>query len=160
MSENSEESTQPINQSSVGKPKKKRSVKKIIGYIVVGIVALFVVSTFFVNSATKAPLAVSNEFLNNMQAGNSAGAYALFSSGAKQVVPVDQFDTVVGQVGPILNSSEKVTGKKIDGETGKPASSEITYEIKGTDGKTYVVIVNLTKENDNWKILSFDSKVK
>lgn len=160
MSENSAESTQPINQSSAGKPKKKRSVKKIIGYIVVGIVALLIVSTFFVNSATKAPLEVSNQFINSIQAGDAAAAYALFSSDAKQVVPTDQFDTVVGQVGPILNSSEKVTGKKIDGETGKPASSEITYEIKGTDGKTYVVIVNLTKENDSWKILNFDSKAK
>lgn len=160
MSENSEESAQPINQSSVGKPKKKRSVKKIIGYIAVGIVALFAVSTLFVNSATKAPLAVSDLFLNSVQAGDAGLAYELFSSEAKKTISLDQLQSAVNRVGSILDSTEKVTSKKINGETGSAATSEITYEIKGTDGKTYTVIVKLTKENDIWRVLNFESNAK
>jgi len=160
MTENGEQpiQTDPI---SVGlRPAKKRSWKKVLGVIAIAIVVLFVGASYFVNSATKAPVAVANQFLNNMQAGNAAAAYSLFSTEVQAAVPVAQFDSIVSQVGPILNSSEKITSRKINGATGSAATSEITYEIKGTDGKTYVLIVNLTKVNNDWKVLNFDSKAK
>jgi len=160
VTENSAQQNPTPSENPDSKPVKKRSWKKILGIIAIAIVVLFVGASFFVNSATKAPLAVSNQFLHDMQAGNAAGAYALFSSDAQAAVPAAQFEAVVAQVGPILNATEKITGRKINGATGSAATSEITYEIKGTDGKTYAVIVNLTKVNSDWKILNFDSKVK
>lgn len=157
MTENNEEPIHSIEENVGGKRKKKRSTKKIIGIAILAIAGLVVVSTFFVNSATKAPLAVSDLFLNSVQAGDAGLAYELFSSEAKTTISLDELQSVVTQVGPILASAEKVTDKKINGETGSAATSQITYEIKGTDAKTYTVIVNLIKENEIWRVLNFDS---
>ncbi len=68
---------------------------------------------------------VSNQFIDNIQAGYSAAAYALFSTDAQQVVPVDQFDAMVAQIAPILDAKEKMTSKSISGETGKAATSTV-----------------------------------
>lgn len=160
MTENSAEQNPTPSKNPDSKPIRKRSWKKIFGIIAIAIVVLFLGASFLVNSATKAPVAVSNQFLNYMQSGNAAGAYGLFSTEAQTAVPAAQFDSMVAQVGPILNTTEKITGRKINGQTGSAATAEVTYEIKGTDGKTYAVIVNLTKVNSDWKVLNFDSKAK
>ena len=160
MSENIGKAAQPSDYSTNVKPVKKRSVGKILGIVIAAIVVVIVGLTFFVNSATKAPVAVSNQFLNAVQAGEATTAYSLFSSTAKAAVPSDQFVAVVAQVGPILNASEKMTSKKVNASTGSVSTSEVVYEIPGTDGKTYSFTVNLTKENDLWKVLNFASKAK
>ena len=160
MTEISEEPIQSVSDNGEGKKKKKRSVKKIIGIVVLVLAGLVVVSTFVVNSATKAPLAVSDLFLNSVQAGDAGLAYELFSSEAKTTISLVEFQSIVNQIGPILATSEKVTSKKISGETSSAATSQIEYEIKGTDGKTYAVIVNLVKESDIWRVLNFDSNAK
>lgn len=160
MTEISEEPIQSVSDNGDGKKKKKRSVKKIIGIVVLVLAGLVVASTFFVNSATKAPLAVSDLFLNSVQAGDAGLAYELFSSEAKTTISLAEFQPIVNQIGPILASTEKVMGKTINGETGSAATSQIEYEIEGTDGKTYAVIVNLVKEADIWRVLNFDSNAK
>lgn len=142
------------------KPAKKRSVKKIIGYVALAFVVVIVGVTLLANSATKEPVKVSNQFLNAIQAGNASEAYGLFSSEAKAAVPSDQFDGVVAQAGPILNTEEKMTNKSVKAETGSASTAEVTYEIKGTDGKTYNVVVSLIKEGDVWRVQNFDSKMK
>jgi uncharacterized membrane protein YvbJ len=160
MSENIGQVAQPSDYSMNAKPVKKRRVGKIIGIVVAAIVVVAVGLTFFVNSATKAPVAVSNQLLNAIQAGDATTAYSLFSTAAKAAVPSDQFDAVVQQVGPILIASEKMTSKKVNASTGSASTSEVVYEIPGTDGKTYSFTVNLTKENDVWKVMNFASKAK
>ena len=160
MSDNLGQSAQPNNDSMSSKPVKKRSVGRIIGYVLVALVLLVGGLTLFVNSATKAPVAASNQFLNAIQAGDATTAYSLFSTDAKKVVPSDQFDALVKQVAPILNTSEKMTSKKVNGSTGSAATSEVVYQIKGTDGKTYTFTVNLTKDNGVWKVLNFTSHAK
>lgn len=140
--------------------KKRHRGRKILGIVLAVFVVLIVAVTLIANAATKAPLAASDNFLNSMQAGNASAAYDLFSTEAKGTVTPSQFEAIVKQVGPILNANEKVTNKKVDGATGKAATAEITYEIKGTDGLTYSVIVNLTKEGENWRVLNFDSTKK
>ncbi len=160
MSENIGQVAQPGDYSMNAKPVKKRSIGKIIGIVVAAIAVVAVVLTFFVNSATKAPVAASNTFLNAIQAGDASTAYALFSTEAKAAVPSDQFDAVVKQVGPILNAGEKMTSKKVNASTDSASTSEVVYEIPGTDGKTYKFTVSLTKENDAWKVLNFTSKAQ
>jgi hypothetical protein len=48
----------------------------------------------------------------------------------------------------------------VNASTGSASTSEVVYEIPGTDGKTYSFTVNLTKENDVWKVMNFASKAK
>ncbi len=157
MSENIGQST---NDSTISQPVKKRGMKKVIGYVILALAVLVVALTFFANSATKAPVAASQQFLHAVQADDATTAYALFSVEAKKVVPSDQFDALVQQIAPILNTGEKMISKKVNGSTGSAATSEVVYQIKGTDGKTYRFTVNLTKEGDVWKVLNFTSKVQ
>ena len=157
MSENIGEST---NESINSQPPKKRGFKKVIGYVVLALAVLVVGLTYFVNSATKAPVAASQQFLHAIQGGDSTTSYALFSVEAKKVVPADQFDALVKQLAPILNTGEKMISKKVGGATGSAATSEVVYEIKGTDAKTYRFTINLIKEGDVWKILNFTSKAQ
>ncbi|MDP1712126.1 MAG: DUF4864 domain-containing protein [Candidatus Nanopelagicaceae bacterium] len=157
MSENLGQVSQPMSET---KPIKRRSLKKIIGYVVLAFVVVIVGVTLLTNSATKEPVKVSNQFLNAMQTGDASEAYGLFSSAAKEAVPSDQFDAVVAQAGPILNTEEKMTNKSVKAETGSASTAEVVYEIKGTDGKTYNVTISLIKEGDVWKVQNFDSKMK
>lgn len=159
MGEESDQN-QAVETNTTEKSVKKSNKTKIILFVVGGVLALIAVVTLFVGSATNAAVAVSNKFLDNIQASNSSAAYDLFSSAAKETVPVDEFASVIDQIGPILNTTEKIVGKEINGETGTAASSKVTYEIVGTDGKTYLIIINLTKDSGNWKVLNFDSKIK
>ena len=158
MSENLGQATQPGDYSMNYKPVKKRSFGRIIGIIIGAIVVVAIALTFFVDSATKAPVAASNSFLNAVQIGDASAAYSLFSSEAKAAVPSDQFDAVVNQVGPILSAQEKMTSKKVNAQTGSASTAEVVYEIPGTDGKTYSFTVSLTKEGETWKVLNFVSK--
>ena len=106
---------------------------------------------------------MTQQFLHAIQAGEATTAYALFSIEAKKVVPSDQFDALVKQVAPILNTGEKMFSKRVNGSTGSTgsaATSEVVYQIKGTDGKTYRFTVSLTKEGDLWKVLNFTSKAQ
>ncbi len=160
MSDNIGQPAQPNNEAMNVKPVKKRSMKEIFGYVVLAFAVLVVALTFFVNSATKAPVTASQQFLHAIQAGDSTTAYSLFSVEAKKVVPADQFDALVKQAAPILNTGEKMISKKVNGSTGSAATSEVVYQIKGTDGKTYNFTVNLTKEGDVWKVLNFTSKAQ
>ena len=158
MSENLGQATQPGDYSMNSKPVKRRSFGRIIGIIIGAIVVVAIALTFFVDSATKAPVAASNSFLNAVQIGDASAAYSLFSSEAKAAVPSDQFDAVVNQVGPILSAQEKMTSKKVNAQTGSASTAEVVYEIPGTDGKTYSFTVSLTKEGETWKVLNFVSK--
>ena len=50
--------------------------------------------------------------------------------------------------------------KEVRGETGSAATAKVVYEIKGSDGATYKITVNLTKEGGQWKVLNFESSKK
>jgi hypothetical protein len=106
---------------------------------------------------TSGVVKVSNEFVNDMQAQNADGAYALMTKDAQAATDKSQFKDVVDRAGPILNTKEKMTGKEVKGETGNAASGKVTYEIKGTDGVTYKITVNLQKEDGQWRVLNFES---
>ena len=157
MSENIGQST---NDSTIPQPAKKRSMKKVAGYVILALAVLVVALTFFANSATKAPVAASQQFLHAIQADDASVAYSLFSVEAKKVVPSDQFAALVQQIAPIINTGEKMISKKVNGATGSSATSEVVYEIKGTDAKTYRFTINLTKEGDVWKVLNFANKAQ
>jgi hypothetical protein len=128
--------------------------------VVIVVVAIAVVVVVVANLATNPSAQASDEFLNSVQAGNSNTAYALLSSGAKTTVTSDDFAKIVQQIGPILNTQETTISKSVSASTGSQPTAQVVYEIKGTDGITYGLTVNLVQENGQWKVLNFDSKRK
>lgn len=141
-------------------PKQKWSLKKKLYVILGSIAGVIILLVLLVNTATSAPVAVSNDLVTDIQTKNSAAAYSLFSSAAKQVVSQEKLTAAVDQIGPILSGKPDMKSKEIKGETGSAATAKVVYDIKGTDGATYVFTVNLVKENSDWKILNFDSTKK
>lgn len=128
--------------------------------IVAGAIVVFVILFVVVNLATSSVAKAGNEFLKDVQNKNVDAAYSLLTKDAMAATGKDQFTKVVNQAGPILNTKANMTSKEISGETGKAGTGKITYEIKGTDGITYTVTINLQKEDGKWKILGFESTQK
>jgi len=144
------------------KPKTKDSmnIKKLILISVGVLIALVVLLLVVVNSATRGEVKVSNEFLNAVQARQTSVAFGLFSSDAQKATPQDKLGSAIDQIGPILNTQEKMVSKEVNSQSGSSSTGKVVYEIKGTDGVTYTITVELVKENGSWKVTTFDSKRK
>lgn len=131
--------------------------QKIVAGAIIFIVVIFVIATM----ATSGVVKVSNQFVNDIQAKNASAAYALMTSAAQAATPQSDFNDMVDRVAPIIgNSTEKMTSKEASGQTGSAATGKVVYEIKGSDGVTYVMTVNLQKENGEWRVLNFESTRK
>lgn len=132
-------------------PKKLKKWHKIA----IGIVVVIVGLVLIVNAATSGVTKTSNQYIDDIQSKNAAGAYSLMTKDAQATTTAADFQTLVEKIGPILNTKEKMTSKSVNGETGQAGTGIVTYEIKGTDGVTYNITVNLQKENGQWKVLNF-----
>lgn len=148
------EAETPVETTKAAAVKKKKPLwLKILAGVVVFIVAVIILANIATSGATKA----SNEFITDIQSQQAAPAYSLLSKEAKAVTPQDQFVVVVNRIGPLLNSKTNMTSKEVKAETGSAATSKVTYVIKGTDGITYKITVNMVKENGEWKVQNFAS---
>jgi hypothetical protein len=134
--------------------------KKATIAIVALLVAIVVGVVLVVNFATSAPVRASNAFVNNIQARDSNTAYAQMSAAAQATITRSDFKTLIDQIGPILNTEEKMKNKEVVGRAGSPATAKVEYEITGTDSVTYIFTVNLIKDNGNWKVQNFVSDRK
>ncbi|MGD8373656.1 MAG: hypothetical protein PVI21_02245 [Candidatus Woesebacteria bacterium] len=126
--------------------------------LILAVIAVAVVVV--ANLATSPSAKVSDDFLNSVQAKDSDSAYALLSSGAKETITSADFKDIVDQIGPILNTQEKTITKSVQAQTGSQPTARVEYEILGTDGVTYSIVVNLVEENGKWKVLNFESTQK
>lgn len=154
-----ETESKKANSSPKDSTKKARKFplwQKIVAGAIVAFVALFII----VNMATSGVSKASNEFLKDIQNKNADAAYSLLTKDAAAATDRAQFQKVVDQAGPILNTTAKMTSKEAAGETGSAATGKVVYEIKGTDGVTYNVTINLQKEDGKWKVLNFESTKK
>lgn len=146
------------NPQNIKKTKQKWSMKKKI-IVIVGAIVVFIASLFvIVNTATSAPLKVSDEFVSNIQSGNASAAYDLMSSNGQLTTSSQDFEAVVNQISPILTGEPKNTSKEVSAETGSDPKAEVIYEVKGNDGFTYELTVRLVQENGEWKVLAFNSE--
>lgn len=140
--------------TAVKKPKLSKMKKIIIGVVV--FIALIIVVAFY---ATSGASQASNTFVDNMLKNNSSAAYELFSSEAKKTVTTEQFQQIVAKLAGVLDDQASKQSANVESGTGQQTKGTVIYEIKGTDG-TYELTVNLVKENDAWKVISFDNSRK
>ena len=143
-------------------PKKKSKVGLIIGLVVavlliIGLLIGWGVMTV-INSAN-APAKTSSELIGDIQVNKTSAAYNLLSDEAKSTISEDEFDKLIGKIGPVLNGEPKKISSQVNTDNGK-TTAVVTYEIKGSDNNTYLFTVTLVKNNDTWQIQEFESKVK
>ncbi len=144
----------------VKKTKQKWSLKKKLTVIIGTIVVLIIALVLIANTATSAPLKVSDELLTDIQAGNATAAYNLLADDTKASVTSDDMKATVDQISPILTGKPSVQSKEVSAESGKNTTAKIVYEIAGSDKLTYTVTVNLVQKNDAWKVSDFTSDKK
>jgi cytoskeletal protein RodZ len=145
---------------SKDKSKNNRSkVGLIITVVVTCIVGLMVLIIILINSAASGPQKVSDQLINDIKSKNGSSVYSLLSPSAKTTVTEQQLQEIVNRVGPILTGNPKVENKEVSASTDNGSTAKIVYSIKGTDG-IYTFTVNMVVENDEWKILNFDSQLK
>lgn len=145
----------PLPQSS------GRNFSKIIkiAAIVIGsfmvIVVLFIVAVFLlVGNKTKDAEKVSNQFVNNLQAGDSDAIYAQTTPSFKKITSSDTNKQFVDTISPAIQGEEKITGRKIQSSAGNKSFTSIVYDIDTAKGTSYLRIV-MEKDNDTWKVLNF-----
>lgn len=141
-------------------PKKKWSLKKKILVIVGAVVVFFIAIAAVANMATSAPLQVSDDLMTDIRTQNSSDGYDLLSSGAKSTISESEFTSVIDRIGPILTGTPELQSKEVSAETGSDATAQVVYKIKGSDGLTYTMTVNLVSEDGKWKVLNFDNTAK
>lgn len=150
-------------QNNIINQKPKWSVKKLT-VIIVGIAAGIVIAIaglfMFVNTATSAPLKVSDQFILNIQGDNAAAAYKLMSTDAQNATSSEEFMAAMGQAGPILSGKPNNISKEVNTSTNKGTTAKMIYEVAGSDSNTYTLTVNLVQENNEWKVINFESVKK
>ncbi len=132
---------------------------KIVGGVVAGLVGLIALVLILATVATSGASTTSDEFVDHLLGNDAPAAYAMFSSEAKTQVPEDQFAALVEQMSSVLDDTAKQTSKSVEGSTDDGSTGVVAYEIDSTDG-TYVLTVNLVKEDGDWRVLNFDNSRK
>ncbi|MGB4758444.1 MAG: hypothetical protein WBP26_00110 [Candidatus Saccharimonadales bacterium] len=139
-------------------PAKKRfpTWLKIISIVVVVLVAAAIIVAVVVTGATKAPQKVSDQFVNELQAGNTSAAYALTSESFQEATSEEQLDNIIKQVSPAIRGEEKITERFIGKTLGSPETVVLVYTINTSNGSVYIK-TQLQKNDDTWKIINFRS---
>ncbi len=139
-------------------PTKKRipSWLKIVGIIVVVFIAIIVIAVIVATTATQAPQKISDQFVNDVQSGDSSAAYALTSKAFQQATSEEQLATIIQQVGPVLQGQEKVSGRAIEKSAGAPETAVLVYTVKTSNGNKYIK-TELQKSGDAWQVINFRS---
>jgi uncharacterized protein YpmB len=142
-------------------PRKSRFPKWLrIVFIVLGVIIVFIVAIFlFVGNATKDAQKVSDQFVNDVQAGNTESAYALTSDSFRKATSQDQLQQLIEQAGPLLKGDEKITDRSVQKSTGAPETVVLVYTDK-TSSATYYIRVQLEKNDNQWQVSGFRSDDK
>lgn len=131
----------------------------IVGVIVLVFIVLIVVAALAATTATKAPQKISDQFMNQLQSGDTGAAYALTSKTFKEATTEVQLTQIVKQVSPHVQGEEKVTKRAIHKSTGVPQTAVLVYEVKTSEGTRYVK-VELQKDGDSWQVINFRADEK
>lgn len=147
----------PTTPPALSAPKKgvPKIAKIIIGIVLglivligIGVIALFLI----VNAATQAPVKVSNQFFDDLQANQPAAAYELTSTEFKASTTEAQVEDLFTQLSPLTTGTEKVTGKKIESANGVTQAA-VTYSVENGGTTRYARIV-LRETNNKWEVIN------
>lgn len=157
---------QPVSQPEQAAPQKKSKVKLII-FIVLGIVAVFIIGIVLfivfifsaVNNATAAPLSASDSFIKSITTNNASLAYASTSAAFQKVENQAKFNDFIKQYNSEVNPNYTVVINKNISSNNGVQTATINYNIqaKGT-AKNLYMRVELIQENGQWKVQNIEYK--
>lgn len=125
--------------------------------LVMGIIAFFVIIIGFTYFTTRGASEAADKFIGYVQTSDADSAFDLLSVEGKKVGSKEDFTSFIEEIGPAIKGELSNNGVGVSAGTGEETVSTIKYKIKGDNGNEYVAVVELVKEEGEWKVLSFDS---
>lgn len=146
--------TTPVTDTTVAQtPKKSNKVLIIILACVLSFIGLIAVIFLIVNSATKEPLGISNQFLDAFTSQDAQTAYDFTSNQFQEVTTIEEFETFQNEYKDMNLNESKVIGKSIS-TTNSSTVATITYS-KTYESEEYIFEIQLVKIGEEWKVQSF-----
>lgn len=133
-------------------PKKSKKVLVIILAVVLSFIGLIVAIILIVNSATKEPLKVSNDFLNAFSSQDAQTVYGLTSNKFQETITIEEFETFQNEYKGMNLDQAKVTGKSIS-STNSVTIASFTYSLT-YESEIYSIQIELVEQEEDWKIQS------
>lgn len=126
---------------------------------VVALIGLAILGFYiYATNLIAAPIKVSDQFVNALQANDTSTAYNLTSAEFKKVTTEDRLKSIFDQVSPELQGEEKVSDKNYRIHNGVTTATLI-YSIPSGSETNYVRVV-LRKANDTWEVRSMYTSKK
>ena len=129
----------------------------IIISIVLMLLSIAAVTLVIVTAANviKAPLAASNSFMDNLSSNNLSVAYTSTSEGFQKGYTEEEFIEVFTPAVEAGLKKGSVISSDVSTENGV-TNATIVYKATASDGN-YKLTVELTKENDTWRVVNITS---
>ena len=124
--------------------------------VLLGIIAAFAILgaaiIIFVTMAAAAPEKVSNQGMDNIQAGNTSEFYSMTSAAFKENTSESQLTSIFAGISDPLKGEEKIVGKYVGTSNGQNSASFV-YQVEN-DGDKFIRIT-LVEVDGEWKINGF-----
>jgi hypothetical protein len=107
---------------------------------------------FVVMKATEGPETVAREFLEAAAEGDAARAHETFSVPLKQVQPLEDLEAMLQENPSLFATTDATFSTRSVDTSGAELSGTVTLE----SGTKMPVSFGLVRENDEWKLLSWN----
>ncbi|MDX1765964.1 MAG: hypothetical protein R3313_03355 [Candidatus Saccharimonadales bacterium] len=127
--------------------------KKVVVGFVVFFVVIFVTAFFMTKGASDA----AGKFVDDLKAGDCSGTYSQFIQEFQDETEESLWTAACQQIGPVLTGDPVQKSAEVSSSAGDASDAEVLFEIEGNDGYTYDFLIQLTKQDGEWKVVQFDS---
>ncbi len=106
-------------------------------------------------SSLARPVAVSNQFIDAIQANDASAAYALGSGAFKNAVTEASLAGTIERISSTFSGDEVIINQKVKTMNGTN-TAEIEYAVEN-GGSTYYMLISLQENNGQWQVQAFKS---
>jgi hypothetical protein len=135
--------------------------RKIVLIVIGALVALAVVGGlgiyFVVDETTKEPQKVSDRFVDAVQRGDGAAAYALTGSAFRSLTTERQLNRLVRRLDPLVTQERSIEGKSINVGTDYGKVAVFVYKVNATRADSIYFKTQLGNEDGRWRVLTFQA---
>ncbi len=129
-------------------------------YVLGIVIAILAVLIFMGARALQGAIQAADGYIADMQAGRCTQIYDRATEAFQKQGTRDEWVEVCTGVSNILTGEPRNLGVDVESNSSQNQVSTVTYEIDGTDSVTYIVLIGMVNQDDQWKISLFDSDPK
>jgi len=132
-----------------------RKLVVVGGLLIVAILAITTISAYL---KTHTPTRqVSQKFISYVVRDDASSSYSLFSDTAKGTQSVENWSKTIADIAPFFKGKKATFVNETAGSSADQTTA--TYDITGLDNRDYNFVLSLVKENNQWRVYSFTSKL-